>query len=66
MPEKKSDPTVTSEVVGDAFPEGTHPARKPSEVTHSAENIKYADLPESEKPDPTSIVQTELKDDDRA
>jgi hypothetical protein len=50
------DPTVTSEVKGPEYPEGTHPARSPSEVHHSAEKIKYQDA--KEKPDSTSVAQT--------
>lgn len=50
-----NDPTVTSETVGDAYPEGTHPARPASEVTHSADRLKFRDNPD--KPDATSIAQ---------
>lgn len=58
MPREASkDPTVTSKLAGPEFPEGTHPARKPSEVTHSAENITYRDMPDDEKPDKTSVAQ---------
>lgn len=52
---KKADPTVTSEMTGPAYPEGTHPARPASEVTHSAGNIKYRENPD--KPDSSSIAQ---------
>jgi hypothetical protein len=55
MAAKKDDPTVTGEATGPVYPEGTHPARSPSEVTTSAENIKYSDNPA--KPDSTSIAQ---------
>ena len=56
MAERKAkDPTVTSEATGPAYPEGTHPARPASEVTHSADRIKYRDNPD--KPDSTSIAQ---------
>lgn len=55
MASKKDDPTVTSEQAGSAFPEGTHPARPVSEVTHSADRIKYRDNPD--KPDATSVAQ---------
>jgi len=50
-----TDPTVTSGTTGPEYPEGTHPARTPSEVTHSADRIKYSDNPD--KPDATSIAQ---------
>ncbi len=55
MQKQKADPTVTSEVTGPAYPEGTHPARPVSEVTHSADNIKYRDNPD--KPDSSSVAQ---------
>lgn len=53
--EPQADPTVTSAVKGPEFPEGTHPARSPSEVTHSAERIRYRDM--EDKPDSTSVAQ---------
>lgn len=55
--EPQGDPTVTSAsmAAGDPYPEGTHPVRPPSEVTHSASRIKYRDA--DDKPDPSSIVQ---------
>jgi hypothetical protein len=56
----QKDPTVTSATTGPEYPEGTHPARAPSEVTHSAERIKYRDATDEEKPDPTSIVSIEV------
>lgn len=55
MPQpKRTDPTVTS-ATGEPYPEGTHPARAPSDVTHSATKITYREA--DDKPDPTSIVQ---------
>lgn len=51
----KKDPTVTTDTGGDAYPEGTHPARPASEVTHSAARITYRDNPD--KPDPSSVAQ---------
>ena len=55
MAEKKSDPTVTSKITGPEYPEGTHPPRSVSEVTYSADNIKYRDNPD--KPDASSVAQ---------
>lgn len=55
MASKKDDPTVTSDIGGPAYPEGTHPARPVSEVTTSAANVKYRENPD--KPDSTSIAQ---------
>lgn len=54
---EQSDPTVTSAsmAAGDPYPEGTHPVRPPSEVTHSATRIEYRGA--DDKPDPSSIVQ---------
>jgi hypothetical protein len=54
---KKSDPTVTGGTVGGQYPEGTHPIRPISEQTWNGERFSYSDLPDDEKPDPTSIVQ---------
>jgi hypothetical protein len=53
--EPQADPTVKSMAAGDPYPEGTHPARPPSEVTHSADKIKYRDM--DDKPDASSIAQ---------
>lgn len=58
MASKKEDPTVTGRAAGDAYPEGTHPARAASEVTSSAENLKYKDNPA--KPDASSVAQLEV------
>jgi hypothetical protein len=53
---KKSDPTIsTASIDKTQYPEGTHPARPASEVTHSATNITYKDNPD--KPDPTTVAQ---------
>lgn len=55
--DETSDPTVTSAsmTAGPDYPEGTHPARAASDVTHSATRIRYRDA--DDKPDETSIVQ---------
>jgi hypothetical protein len=58
MAPTKKDPTVTGATTGAAYPDGTHPARPASEVTHSATNINYRDNPE--KPDRTSVAQIEV------
>lgn len=63
MAQKKSDPTVTSATTGDAYPEGTHPARPASEVEHAADRRTYKDNPD--KPDPTTIAQVEVTDEDK-
>jgi hypothetical protein len=55
MADKKSDPTIKSGTTGPEYPEGTHPVRSASEVTHSATNITYKDNPD--KPDPTTVAQ---------
>lgn len=49
------DPTIRSDSVTEGYPEGTHPARSASEVTHSATNLKYKEAPD--KPDPTTVAQ---------
>lgn len=51
----KKDPTVSSSKSSPEYPEGTHPALSPSEVTHSADRISYSDNPD--KPDPSSVAQ---------
>jgi hypothetical protein len=51
----RSDPTITSKVTGPEYPEGTHPARSPVDVTHSVEKIDYRENPD--KPDKTSVAQ---------
>lgn len=54
---KKDDPTVTSDVSGAAYPEGTHPVRPPAETTHGRPR-EYKDNPD--KPDATTIAQVEV------
>lgn len=63
---KKKDPTVTSDMAGDAYPEGTHPARPASEVTHSADNWEYQDMPADSKPDASTIAQEQVLQGDEA
>lgn len=60
MAETKKDPTISSRSVerSPGYPEGTHPARPASEVTHSAANKQYRDNPD--KPDPTTVAQVEV------
>jgi hypothetical protein len=58
---KDADPTITSAkmAAGEAYPEGTHPVRPPSEVSHGAPRLEgtYKEPSKDEKPDDTSIVQ---------
>lgn len=61
---KQGDPTVTSELAGPEYPEGTHPALPASEVTHSADKREYKDNPD--KPDATSIGQVEVLPEENA
>lgn len=51
----KKDPTVTSDVTGPDYPEGTHPARPASEVTYAADKLSYRENPD--KPDASSVAQ---------
>lgn len=64
MAEKK-DPTVRG-VSPDAeeYPEGTHPAKAPSEVTHAADKLEYRDLDDDKKPDPTTVAQEQVVDEE--
>jgi hypothetical protein len=59
---RKDDPTITSDMAGPDYPEGTHPARPASEVFHSVDRISYEDNPE--KPDATSVAQIEAPRDE--
>lgn len=56
MATKKDDPTLKSGTEpGPVYPEGTHPARKPSETTFSPDRFVYKDNPD--KPDPSTVAQ---------
>jgi len=57
---RKNPEVVTSNIGGDSYPEGTHPARPASETHHSATKFEYRDLPDSEKPDPSTIAQEQI------
>ena len=61
--EPKADPTISTTTMsaGDPYPEGTHPARPVSEVSHGAVKLEgsYRDLPDDEKPDSSSIAQVQ-------
>jgi hypothetical protein len=60
MAEKKNPDVVRSGRVGPEYPEGTHPARPASETHHAASKFEYRDLPDSEKPDPSTIAQEQI------
>lgn len=68
MAEKKNDPTVSSSSVrkdNDGYPEGTHPIRPLAEQDLAAVNKEYRDLPDSEKPDPSTVAQVEVRPDEK-
>jgi hypothetical protein len=58
---QRKDPTVTTaqQEAAPDYPEGTHPARTASEVTHSAQRLhdSVRDAGDDEKPDPTTVAQ---------
>lgn len=58
MAEKK-DPTVTSSQGEPA--EGAHPARPIDEAADSATDRVYRDLPDDEKPAPSTVAQLEVR-----
>lgn len=57
MAAKKTDPTVRSSVPSSEYPEGTHPPASPSEQAWGPYRFSYSDLPDSEKPDPSTVAQ---------
>lgn len=54
----KVDPTVRSRGDVPEYPEGTHPIAPVESQTWGPDRIEYGELPDKEKPDPTSIVST--------
>lgn len=55
------DPVISTEsVVGDGYPEGTHPARPVDEVTLSASRFEYREM--EDKPDPSTVAQVQIVD----
>ena len=51
------DPTVrTLKGAAPEYPEGTHPPNPVSDQTWGPNRFEYSDLPDDEKPDPTSVV----------
>jgi hypothetical protein len=61
---KKKDTTVTSEATAVAS-EGAHDIRPLEEQTWAAVNLEYRDLPDSEKPHPTTIAQEQILPSDK-
>ena len=62
----KKDPTIsTSSVDKTAYPEGTHPALPPSEVTFSPDRFDYRDATADEKPDPSTVMQVQVLPEDK-
>lgn len=65
MATRKNDPTISSETAekAPAYPEGTHPARTPSETDFAPGRFEYKDNPD--KPDASSIAQIEVIPDEK-
>ena len=58
-----SDPSVRHlKGAAPEYPEGTHPIHPISEQTWNGERFTYSDLPDDQKPDPTSVIQ-QVEDD---
>jgi hypothetical protein len=52
------DPSIrTLKGAAPEYPEGTHPINPVSEQTYGPGRFSYSDLPDEQKPDPTSVVQ---------
>lgn len=61
MPAKKQDdPTVSTEQVAAAYPEGTHPIAPLEDQAHFAGNVKYEDNPD--KPHDTTVAQVQIRE----
>jgi hypothetical protein len=55
---KSDDPSIrTLKGAAPEYPEGTHPINPVSEQTYGPGRFSYSDLPDEQKPDPTSVVQ---------
>jgi hypothetical protein len=55
---KASDPSVRHlKGAAPEYPEGTHPIAPVSEQTWGPDRFSYSELPDEQKPDPTSVVQ---------
>lgn len=68
MAEKKSpekDPTISTGSVQEGYPDGTHPLHPLAEQHYAAANKEYRDMPDDEKPDPSSVAQVEVLPDDK-
>ena len=65
MAEKSKEPVKQAEGVKTdaAPPEGAHPIRPLDEQTWAASNLDVRDLPDDQKPDPSTVAQEQvLKD----
>lgn len=58
-PPAPKDPTIrTVRGAAPEYPPGTHPPVSPSEQTWGPGRFSYSDLPDSAKPDPSTVAQT--------
>jgi hypothetical protein len=63
--QEKADPTIKSTGVVAEYPEGTHPIRPLKEQTLSAVNKEYKEMPDDEKPDPSTVANLEVRPDEK-
>jgi hypothetical protein len=63
---EKADPTIKQGGVVASYPEGTHPIRPLKEQTYAAVNKEYKDMPDEDKPDPSTVAQYEVPLEDRS
>jgi hypothetical protein len=54
---KDVDPTVRSRGAVPEYPEGTHPPAPISAQTWNGERFTYSDMPDEQKPDPSTVAQ---------
>ncbi len=58
--QEKADPTIRSQGVVAEYPEGTHPIHPLAEQDWAAVNKEYAEMPDDQKPDPSTVAQIEV------
>jgi hypothetical protein len=56
---------VSSDSIWTGEPDGWHPIRPLSEQDWAAENLKYRAMPDSEKPDPSTVAEIQVLPEDK-
>lgn len=66
VPADRGSEGVSSDSVWTGAPEGSHPIRPLAEQDWAAVNKQYRDMPDDQKPDPSTVAQLEVRSEEKS